>query len=95
VTQAYLFGDFLGGCAFSESVVKSSVDILQVTATTGSGGSSSFGFGGPVESASNGRLLLLDVVRSASSDSTQNVGLVITSSSRRGTFCHFLPILSC
>ena len=44
-----LFLDLLGNLSFSESVVESSVDILQVSASASTWGSSSLGLGGPVE----------------------------------------------
>ena len=44
-----LFLDLLGDLSFSESVVESSVDIFQVSASASTWGSSSLGLGGPVE----------------------------------------------
>ena len=42
-------GDLLGGGTFTESVVETTVDILQVLCTASTWGSSALGFGGPVE----------------------------------------------
>ena len=44
-----LFLDLLGDLSFSESVVESSVDILQVSASASTWGSSSLGLSGPVK----------------------------------------------
>merc|ERR1719312_2131012 len=69
-----LFLDLLGDLSFSESVVESSVDIFQVSASASTWGSSSLGLGGPVESSSDGGSFLLNMISSSSSNSAQNVG---------------------
>ena len=114
-----LFLDLLGDLSFSESVVESSVDIFQVSASASTWGSSSLGLGGPVElkngleiirnqasrdnnisglnpmsfrrpkviflrstySSSDGGSFLLDMISSSSSNSAQNMGLIIASTS--------------
>ena len=122
-----LFLDLLSDLSFSESVVESSVDIFQVSASASTWGSSSLGLGGPVElkngleiirnqasrdnnisglnsmsirrseviflrstySSSDGGSFLLDMISSSSSDSAQDMSLIIAGTSWSSTFSHF------
>lgn len=88
-------------------LLESSVDILQVLCSTGSGSSSSLGLGRPVESASLENLideeggkgaysrvsLLLEMVGSSTGDSGDDMGLIIARTAGRGTFGHFLVLI--
>lgn len=92
-----LFGESLGGGAFSESVLELSGDSLEVTHTASAGGSPSLSLLAPLVrsglsvgvSARRASLLLL-VERHLAASSASSVGLRVSLTKTLGTLGHFL-----
>merc|ERR1711953_1384875 len=85
-SETDLLLDLLRGDAFSESVVESSVHVLEVLCS----GSSSLSLGRPVESATSGVSLLLEMVSASTGDSGDDMGLIIAGTARCRSLGHFL-----
>merc|ERR1712173_142947 len=62
----------------SKSISKSSINLLQMSLSTSTGGTSPLSLGGPVELTDFGGSFLLDVVIGSASFSAEGMGLVVS-----------------